>query len=62
MRLVRLEAAGHGEAADDGADGGAYEDDFYPQTKLLKGKARQEYLEGYTDGYDDGFIDGRADH
>ena len=45
----------------DGVDGGAYEDDFYPSTRL-RGKARCDYLEGYTDGYDDGFIDGRADY
>ena len=52
---------GYDDGYNDGVDGGAYEDDFYPSTRL-RGKARCDYLEGYTDGYDDGFIDGRADY
>ena len=52
---------GYDDGYNDGVDGGAYEDDFYPSTRL-RGKARCDYLEGYTEGYDDGFIDGRADY
>ena len=60
-RASRYYEMGYDDGYNDGVDGGAYEDDFYPSTRL-RGKARCDYLEGYTEGYDDGFIDGRADY